>query len=502
MIYGQDKCINHAYGISDYFKALTNFNTVLMTQQQGGAMAFFQSIQGGGVDKGGPIRQASTEVISLIANIPELQRIRNAKASQNSLVPIGDDKVAFITDEVRHHILKQKIEEQKRIQIKSNLAKADNGFGAGYNAKDGKSVVGAAHGIEEMIKMAKMQKQSFSDDGDARPPGHKTEEERILEELQAEADAAKAANSNADLLGFGASGLPPQSSTAQQVDLLDFGGTSTTATSGPTVSSDLLGAGMGMGIAPINAPQTSVDPFGLGPSSANPNVASNPISGLGVSISATPVDPFASIGGATSTTANASLPQTMNGMNPPNMNRMMAGMATIGLGGGGVPSISQALAPSQHQPPAMASSLDRFAALDSLAAAPATALAPPSSQGAAPVRGVMPEQGSLLSNGGLNPLHSGQSASTHDPYSSNASTGLASLYGMPQPPSVPSPALPSNMVMPGSGHVAKAYGDIGNNNGDEDNDNPWVMGGAVGTGLQPVGPAPGAPPPPPPPPAY
>jgi hypothetical protein len=484
MIYGQDKCINHAYGLFDYFKALTNFNTVLMTQQQGGALAFFQTIQGGGVDKGGPIRDASTEVVQLISNIPELQRIRNAKASQNSLVPIGDDKVAFITDEVRHHILKQKIAEQKRIQIKSNLAKAENGFGAGYNAKDGKSVVGAAHGIEEMIKMAKMQKQSFSDDAAAKPPGYKTEEERILEELQAEADAAKAAeaaaSSNVDLLGDSVSG--PQCSS-KEVDLLDFGGASTSCAPTSSHSDDLLSVGMGM---PSNLP-INPDPFGLG-QPVIASASSNPLAAT-----TAPVDPFASICGTP-----FSQQSNTNGLNTMNMNVLASGMSTLGLGDGAVNQQSMAV-PSGH---------DRFAALDELATtAPSE---PPtlhtSSFDAAKTEANISGQTSSIFGGGLISFHSGGSLLAADPYttfssSSGLARGLTALSFSQPPPPVPPPAVPAIMVAPGSGHVAKSYGDPGDKAGEVD-ENPWVMGGAVGTGLQPVGPAPGAPPPPPPPPSF
>ena len=75
---------------------------------------------------------------------------------------------------------------------------------------------------------------------------------------------------------------------------------------------------------------------------------------------------------------------------------------------------------------------------------------------------------------------------------------------MAPPPSAAAPPLPP-MVAPGSGQVATAYGGatdpyntIPNSNSDGD-DNPWVMGGTSGMGLQPVGPEPTAPPPPPPP---
>jgi len=226
LIFGSEKTVNNAYGILYYIKALLEFNTVLMTQKQGGAMSFFQTLQGGGVDKGGPVREAAGEVVKLLSNINELRRIRTSSASKDSLVPVGDAGVAFVTDDVRLYILKRKIEEEKQIRIRSNLKKSEGGFGAGYTSQNGKSVVGASHGIEEMIKMANIQTNKFSDD-DSKPPGHKTQEEIILEELKAESDAAKAVatsdrNNNATATGLLGS-FHPTASAAPDIDLLDFG---------------------------------------------------------------------------------------------------------------------------------------------------------------------------------------------------------------------------------------------------------------------------------------
>ena len=136
-------------------------------------------------------------------------------------MPLGsNNEIAFVSDEVRHQILKKRMEKERQvqIQIKSNLAKAENGWGAGYNSQDGRSVVGAAHGIDAMIAMAKMNveatsQKTFSDDknNDNMPSetALKAQEElRILEELKAEAEAANGGTSSAvdpgttgDLLG-------------------------------------------------------------------------------------------------------------------------------------------------------------------------------------------------------------------------------------------------------------------------------------------------------------
>lgn len=479
LIYGQEKTVNHAYGLQDYFKALTTFNTVLMTQKQGGAMAFFQSIQGGGVDKGGPVRQAAEDVVKMLSNVHELQRIRNASASQESLVPVGDDKVAFVTDEVRHHILKQRIAKERQIQIKSNLAKAENGFGAGYSASDGRSVVGAAHGIEEMIKMAKIQKKSFSDD-DSRPPGYKTEEERILEELQAEAEAAKAATQaaatpEADLLGFSY----PSSQPAKEVDLLGFGDdTTATTTPSPAPYPSQLGDLLGGVVQGYSTTQPSPDPFALGPISSSISSAPSATSTIhslanGAIAPASVADPFAELGGPPIN--NVSLPMAMHSA-ASDVNALVSGLGTLGLG---APSLQP-----KHPPP-MASSADRFAALDDLAATN-----PPS----ATVYNASTAEANILANGSTN-LNSGLNSLYSTPNPADLYSSSAMPYGMAfgMPPAPP-PPVPDNMVTPGSGHVAKSYGDVGENV----EDNPWVMGGIAGTGLEPVVPAPGSAPPPPP----
>ncbi|KAG7340145.1 ENTH domain containing protein [Nitzschia inconspicua] len=509
LIYGQEKTVNHGYGLQDYFKALTTFNTVLMTQQQGGALAFFQSIQGGGVDKGGPVRQAAKDLVQLLSNIHELQRIRNASASQESLVPVGDDKVAFVTDEVRHHILKQRIAKERQIQIKSNLAKADNGFGAGYSASDGKSVVGAAHGIEEMIKIAKLQKQSFSDDN-SRPSGYKTEEERILEELQAEAEAAKAASQSAsapepDLLGFGS--MPTTTAPEKEVDLLGFHDTTVSSSSSSAAAAapyqaqvgDLLG-GSGLGYPSTQAPS---DPFGLGTMSSSvpaTGTMNNSLLDLGVThtVPTPALDPFASLGGPISNNTPLSMTQQST---ISEVNSLASAMTTMGLG------TSSLTSTAQQPPPAMGSAADRFAALDALAATNLTTIT--NSDALAAESKIMAFSSSLNTDDvGFNPITATLNYNSHyqqsglNMSSSSSAAATAEMYsymptttgmGMSSLPPLP---VPDNMIRPGSGHVAKSYGDVGDHDAE---DNPWVMGGAAGTGLEPVGPAPGTAPPPPPP---
>ena len=467
MIYGSEKCVNSGYGIGRFIENLTTFNSVLAAQQQQGVNAFFQRIQGGGVDRGGPIREAAHKIQELLRNIHHLQRIRNESASKNSLVPIGDDKIAFITDEVRHIILKKKIEQQQRIDIKSNLAKSEGGWGAGYMAKDGKNVVGAAHGIEEMIKMAQREKSKFSDGGISFPSA----EEKILQELaeearrNKEAERMQGAAQTGDLLGF--------AEPSPAVDLLDFGvSSSLSAGPEPTASRDLLGF--------FDAP---ADPTSIYPSSAGDDLLGLGVPTMGrsqlpqqslldlandhqvdegllsLAVPTEPaVDPFTSVGPAFQSSLNGSLLSEGEG------NGMMGLMNTLNIGGLSKP----VMAPVQE---------DRFAALDALASNTLTPIPSSSFDSKTMDNGL--SMGATTSTGN----NMGMGHSWLAPVTSLNAPSLASLV-------VVEPML----IAPGSGQVAAAYGD-----GGVDDDNPWVMGGTTGTGLQPLGEAPAAPPPPPPP---
>ena len=304
LIYGSEKCVNSAYGIGKFIETLQKYNTVLLAQQRRGPGAVIQRLKGGGVDKGEPVREVAQQLQVLLNNINELQRIRNEHANKDLLVPVGTNKVGFITDEVRLHVLQKRMEAQQKLELKSNLAKAEGGFGGGYNAADGKTVVGAAHGIEEMMKMASKQKKKFSDDG----PTGETEEEKILKELMAEAAAAKKEAEaemkkaqQADLLGAN-----NNAKATGAVDLLDFGGPATTTTPSGGATGDLLGGGQDLlgAFAAAPAPAAaSMDPFSLGSSSGMASGANDLLGGgdlLGTTTTAVPQpmassnDPFGS----------------------------------------------------------------------------------------------------------------------------------------------------------------------------------------------------------------
>ena len=147
-----------------HIDTLRQYNTVLATAQQQTTTAWLMRIKGGGVDTAGPVRELSEQICILLCNPQQLQFERNTNADPNSLVPIGDrQQIAFVTDEVRHAQLKLRMQQEQTIQMKSNLKKANDGFGGGYMSTNGKNVVGAAHGIEEMIKQKQKEEQRFTD---------------------------------------------------------------------------------------------------------------------------------------------------------------------------------------------------------------------------------------------------------------------------------------------------------------------------------------------------
>ncbi len=459
---------------------LLEFNTVLMAQQQGGAMSFLQTLQGGAVDKGGPVREAAGQLLRLLGNINELRRLRLESASEDSLVPVGDNmKVGFVTDEVRHVILQKKMAEEQRIRIQSNLKKSEGGFGGGYASKDGRAVVGAAHGIEEMIKMANISGKNaskFSDDG---KPRERTREEIILEELKAEADAEKAkreaTNASVDLLGS----FAPAPAASAGVDLLDFGGSSSTNTG--IHASDLLGGGVTSASMPTaSAPITTADPFGLASAYNATTTAPTPTNLASSSLLDFSVqnDPFAPISAAA---PNPPVQNNSTGlmgmtMNNPMMSSMQTPMQMPTTGGmndlsSGMNSMSLSAPPPKGPMAMAATSQDRFSALDALADA-----APSQSQDTA-----TNAEARLLGF-----------SSAPAPNSSMGQLPMAPM-GMAQPP-----PIPDNMVAAGSGQIATAYGESAYAKKRDEGDNPWVMGGATGMGLSaPSAPPPADPPPPP-----
>ncbi|CAB9500096.1 expressed unknown protein [Seminavis robusta] len=238
LVYGSEKCVNSSIALQRSVEALLEFNTVLWAQKLQGAAAFMYKLKGGGVDQGYPVREAAKEVWPLLIDVMKLRELRNSSADPNSLVPVGSQKVGFLSDEVRHFMLRKKIQEQAASQVKSNLVKAEGGFGSGYASKDGKMIVGAAHGLDEMMKQAQRANKRFSDEGEILPYEMPTyADPASMRKPGAGPRTTKASNSN---------NKSPQAKKQQQQqqqtpvgDLLDF----SAGMSGGTTTGDLLGTG-------------------------------------------------------------------------------------------------------------------------------------------------------------------------------------------------------------------------------------------------------------------
>jgi hypothetical protein len=168
LLYGSDRVFQETKPLGRSVESLQqNYNTVILAQQSSGLTALALRIKGGGVDRGGPVRTKAGQIIRLWTE-PDYYRERRSKcvdSTGESLVPVGSmSKAGFVTDEVRLQALRRRMELETSQRVKSNLQKPEGGFGSGYNSKDGKSVVGAAHGIEEMLKQAEREAKKFQDE--------------------------------------------------------------------------------------------------------------------------------------------------------------------------------------------------------------------------------------------------------------------------------------------------------------------------------------------------
>ena len=451
VIYGSEKTVNSAWALGRYVNNLREYNTVLIAQQRQGPDAIWQRIKGGGVDKGFPVREAAEELNALLQSREHIQMVRHTKADPNSLVPVGDDKIAFASDEVRHYLLKKRIQEQSLMHTKSNLKKERGGFGGGYQAKDGKNVVGAAHSIEEMIARANKEKQKFSDDG---PLHHQPE----------------------DILAYE---QPTAVAAAPEVDLLDF---SSPAPAAPHIAdtNDLLGTVDLLGITESAEPRTTLDATAdllslMTVSAAPPSVESKPVSAIH--------DSFAPVSGMTQELEKS------------------IGIATVAPG----PAMASE-SKSNAAMNTMNANVDRFAALDELASNNGKSLG-------SILTGVE-ARNRILGSFNVNESnqqvaqHEPNSSGCGDvdtfkspsfapaPLGSDSisigmtTSGLSSLLTVPLPT--------EEYVEPNFSGIAMGatYGDPAV---DDDDENGFVMGGEAGSGLEPMAPPPaGAPPPPPP----
>jgi hypothetical protein len=471
LIYGAEGVVNCAICLTCHVSNLqNNYNTVLLAQQQQGAAGYLYRLQGGGVDKGGPVRAAAAELSVLLNNHNKLRQERAAHADPNSLVPIGDvNQIAFCSDEVRHTALQKRIQQQAAMEIKSNLAKADNGFGSGYNAADGKMVVGAAHSLEEMIKeaerVAAKEKSKFSDDGTGRGYTAPTPElsfalKQQQQQQQQQQYGQQQQHQQSDLLGMDHPSSY-NSATVPEADLLDFSsgpadnGNINGSGSGSSDIGDLLGGGWEGGET-TTAGTADVDLFGDSSTMTTPAPATD-----------TTADLFCSM----SITADSA-------QQPPVITTKKPVMGGGGGGGGGTASamtmnMNMASTPNSH---------DRFAALDALG-----------DNGSGGTGGTASQSLSLHS---MNTPQQPNSLSDLGGWSMTpAPTTNATATAMPAYSSDSSWKVSASMVPPASSN-SNNY-----DNNDDDNDNGFAMGGTAGAGLEPLAAAPAAPPPPPPPPA-
>jgi hypothetical protein len=320
LLYGAAKVIPAAVSLGDFVAPLQNYNTAVMAQQ--GSLGMLMRFKGGAVDKGGPVRALAQELLRLFRNRQQLDFERATKADPNSLVPVGStQRVAFVTDEARLHILQRRMEAQTRSLTTSNLTKSASSFGGGYTARDGQAVVGAAHGLDEMIKQARKETQKFSDDQPSYvPPGSSNDNVRA----EVEANIQDLLALDQEYQGRGGTPAAAASVPPPMTDLLDFGGppmggAATTA----GYSNDLLGTSGWAAPA-----QTSTDIFA--PSTSMTAVAATH-------------DPFAF---AAAPIVTAPAPGRMTAAPPPAASHMAGGMS--GMTG------------------ATAAPVDRFAALDAL----------------------------------------------------------------------------------------------------------------------------------------
>ena len=479
LLFGAEKNLNSMQNtLHRFVPQYLEYNTALIAHQQaekgigvaGGVSGMLMRIQGGTVDKGGPVRQEAQTVNNLLSNRQALLLERSQQQQDlQSLVPVGStQEVAFCTDEVRWRALQKRMERERTIQVKSNLAKQSSAFGSGYNAKDGKSVVGAAHGIDEMMKQAKKAEQAFCDDGKKQP--------QQTPQVSAADFADYMAPNEADLLQTGPASV---NSTPIVNDLLGEMTATTTTTSAAT--HDLLGFGGGAEASTIAAATTTTADLLHGASDASSSLIP-------------PATMFGAIAETTTTTTAASTTGT-------------ASLLDVAVSAEPAAATTAAVEANKKKNIMSTQSLnmnaDPFAALDAAGGSNGTA----NSGTSIGLNGLS----SALGAGGMMSTAATPPAPLSSSLQNNPLTDLSSLSISSSPsPSVPPSAAPSIMVAPTVSATSIKVGqsipgatptfDNGNEDNDDD-DNGFVMGGAAGSGLVPAGPAPAAPPPPPPPPA-
>lgn len=505
-----------------YVEQLTQYNTVLLAQQQAGA--WLMRLKGGSVDYGGPVREVAVALHNLLQSPQALAYERSVSADPTSLVPVGSrQQVAFATDQVRFQHLKKQMEEQQKIILKSNLKKASDGFGSGYMAADGKTVVGAAHGIEEMLAMKQREEQKFRDEQQNAAAARQRQEQATFSEYQAPSVTQPPVYYNSNqpqqqqqqhqqqYYSHEQYQQPAAPAPAPQVDLLDLGN-ETTSTPGitPAVSQeeDLLFGGttaapttestytLGLAHDPFQATVPSAVPVAVANSHGAQMLGLLGVMSLGSqSSSNTPATEQPKVVMSTNEDRFAALDVLASGTNPlaaispaaPSANGMPMNSGT-GTGmpmnrsalsmsnsnSTGMPTVSNAYAGLLGPTGSSVSSKDAFATLGATFSAPAP---PPSLNVLTNLNHLTANQSSFLLQ---------QQPQQQQPMSDHS-------FAMPpqqvQPP--PMFAMPpdlSSIRVSDMGFAAPGMTD--------DSESGFVMGGHMGAGLAP---APAVAPPPPPP---
>jgi len=215
-IYASQKAANAVWILKPHITPLKSYNTVLLALDNPKSMlGRIQRIKGGNVDRGEPVRKSSTKLMDLLNDVKLFKQLRSKSEDPNSLVPVGDkEEVGFVSDEVRKAMLQEKIRQQHKVDIKSNLKGPKGaGFGSGYNAHDGRNVVGAAHGLEEMLRMAEKNNIPKYKDSGVVSEEEKREQEH-LSQLKYQMQMSQVNNA-------GLGGATSQNNVTV-VDLLDF----------------------------------------------------------------------------------------------------------------------------------------------------------------------------------------------------------------------------------------------------------------------------------------
>ena len=292
VIYGAEDCVDDAVPLTRHVDDLRRYNTVLIAQSNpNSALGFWHKVKGGGVDGGIPVREAAEALHSLLVSRDEVRQARTMAEDPRSIVPVGSRReAAYMSDEARFRYLQRQMAMELGTVRKSNLAKADSSFGGGYNAADGEGggggggggVVGAAHGIEEMIKAAEREKRRFVD-----APSDRDKERAYVPKLEDFADVLRGEEEGQqeelppDLLGgsdaaagavdlLGVDNAPP----APEVDLLGGGQDDLLGMSGG--GGGAISGAAGADLLSMEAPTSSIsshDPFAPVPAASVPSHA-------------------------------------------------------------------------------------------------------------------------------------------------------------------------------------------------------------------------------------